>query len=297
MTSQRRLVSPHDLVQVMQFPNCLTETLDKRPNLYIGCHLASCPRCGEMKVADKKKWLEENGLPTHFVEAVWSRLNQPSFHPIAPNVPKAHKEHTDTFNTTMDVYKHLQNYFKMGHVAIIGGYPAYLEGLTSDYNDIDIFINFPIIHHDTLKNRLTNCKVMFERFKPFQCIFHQKYWLWYPSGLNFLGVAYVQIQNVSFNLIFKGLPSDIKTWTETCMSITHKFDRNVCAVALSEDGKNLVRFSPDKSFRTRPEVAEDTYIPTDPRRIVWRERKYNSRKIHNGSPASLLHLAWTALPN
>ena len=261
-----------------------------RMDYIYGCSKRDCLVCGptlEYLYDENRRHLLRDILPERLVNNFVQRVREPS-------VTHLSKEIGEKYLTkqVLEMYQYLQKCIADGYAVIAGGFCPFLEGLTGTFNDIDIFIvvsDMSTIYPRKMKRILEaaldpGSEGIVQQIKP------NKHYPW-------IGHAYVLYFNVKnkdkeetdFNIVVKQTSSPFVDWFSAAKSITHKFDIDLCASALTQDGTRVIRFAPPRAG-VREAVRREL-------KAKQRSRKYKNRQIGYGNPDSLLKLAWLSLPS
>lgn len=182
-------------------------------------------------------------------------------------------------NKIKNVYNCLRKIFPQSNVVISGGFVTFLEGISSNFEDVDIFISTPVsvsglgegtsiqlnnerslaFNHTEARKailRLFSSKKFREENKvttyPMQVMCNNYNGTWLSLKINSLyyyedGAGHFTI---SYNIICLYSKYQL-SWIDSVKLIFSSFDTTFCRVALCEDFKNVVRFQTPSLFPTK----------------------------------------------
>lgn len=241
------------------------------------CVRWNCDKCTFDYTQSGKPYLEMF-LPPFVAETIALKMENEAGTSAISITP--HKSHI--FENVMKVYSSLTKYLEHSYVVLTGGYVPFVEGLTSEYLDIDFFVlaDKPGVVRDWINNKWTDL-IGDWKFQSnfFECDS-------YPWNGDIFRVYYLDVttprkrEKLLINIILSTKPPTCLDWVSAVKTVTNKFDIGVCCAAIMPDGRNIIRFR-TPSYR-------------NPSRSItlWRSDKYRQRMICYGSPDKLVVLAW-----
>ena len=248
-----------------------------------------CKICVQERERDEKRelLLKKIRLEEVVIDSFMLRVKNPTFTSLSTEIRE-----DETLIQTLKICDVFKKRFPLGFLVVSGGYCSYLEGLTKEFNDIDLFMLLPkaeMMHTFSLINILTE---IFDResltvYPRRRCPRNPRK----PLYIEYFSVKKRNGGTTLYNLIVRTKSVAVEDWFSAAKSITHNFDMDICASVLTCDGEGILRFA-------RPEVKIRNGMKNDAfrmRRNEDRMKKYRSRQIKFGNPESLFILAWLNL--
>ena len=188
--------------------------------------------------------------------------------------------HQDSYKKHKEIIK-LYNHFKLYSqftVIIAGGYVTYLEGLTSSYTDVNVFVLVEFMHkshhhclyfllNDYFKNKTISFYI-----SPYYRSLTKAIYVWDHSS------------NILYNFIM--IKSSYDSWMNHCDYLFSMMDLNYVKCSLSHDGTSIYRHITPSLLVDNPSTITLTRI-----------KKFKSRLISYGSPVSLISICWNYIVN
>jgi len=197
----------------------------------------------------------------------------------------------------IEVYKLLSHMAREkggNHTILAGGYACYLEGLTKNYNDVDMFIITNYLSTSLLINYIDVIVPSIIKYLNAKgCVTSlnmSNYSHSIAAVITSLRIKayYVDLKvSIEYNVVITNLLSPMSyelPWMKAAKNLCQLFDMAIPAVCLTPGGEALVRFRQASLFMNFDEMEN---------RVKWfksilRQIKYEMRLNHFGKPASLL---------
>lgn len=262
-------------------------------------------------------YFESQGISSHVLKILKFTAEQRAFYKIK-NVSQEKREY---LSKVEEVHKSLSKInFPNTQIVIAGGFPAYVEGITKRFTDIDVFIvspspldlevrnNYGYTYQSTLYYWLLSplfraADVVLGFSPPIEALYcYPDLWLNFKIKLNF----YKDSTQLTFNFIFVKCEFAVN-WIAAAKLVLSGFDNTFCRVVLSPDFQHIMRFQSPSLLLAKILVVPlfcDLELPRERsrtqrnlviQRLCIRAEKYFQRIINFGSPLTLFNLAWSSL--
>lgn len=226
-------------------------------------------------------------LPLHVIKNILNKMEAQCFTTFTPR-----QEDEIKFEHVMEMYRNITNVLSKSHVILGGRYTAYLEGLTNQYAPVAYYV---LVYEDTEDDEDSACvnkrffsSMLRQRgsFKP-QVVFFHNYFVGYRFCQHVRFKVQYAHHTVEYRVHFLYPKKPFPSWTAATKHVLGSFPLKTDAVALTPDGRQLVRFE-QATLRLEHKTLPFQYL-------YGKRKKYIQHIRHFGQPSTLLQLAWMAL--